>query len=236
MNLNEENRSLRLLDHCNYESAMSDVEVELSPTKFEPLHDFDPQDCGTIGRTSEDKSISTTRRHISEEISHAIKSYHLRAAMDERRSKSILSVVRFAIAFSLCTLPTILFSLEMIPERCKICLDSVEIKTYFFASAMCGGFGAVLLSHDCSKYLLARFLGGIVGSLGALFTSWMILQTLPPINILNAIFLLVGMVGAMPGFIVYFLVKIVSDECWVSDQRDFEDDFSSLTKLMTEET
>jgi hypothetical protein len=110
----------------------------------------------------------------------------------------------------------------------------VELNTYFFASALCGGFGASLFCRDFAEYFLAKFLGGTIGSLGALFTMWMILQAIPPTNALSMISLLVGALGAMPGLLVYFLVKLISDECW-SDQQEFEDDFSSLTKPIIEE-
>ena len=63
----------------------------------------------------------------------------------------------------------------------------------------------------------------------------MILQAIPPSNIVAFVFIFVGILGAMPGVVVYFLVKIVSDECWVSDLQDFEDEFTSLTKLIIAE-
>ena len=232
MNISEESPGLRLLNNHEYE-AVSAIELELS--KYEPLDDSDPQNFNRSGIRSEGgKSIATAKRHVSDEIARAIKSYHLRVARNERRSKSFLSVVRHTIALSLCIVPIIIFSVGRIPERCKICLDDVELTTYFVISALCGGFGAALLGHDFAEYFLARFLGGAVGSLGALFTILMILEAIPPVNVLHVAFLSIGVLGAMPGLLLYFLVKIVSDECWVSDQQDFEDDFSSLTKLITE--
>lgn len=228
MNLSEGDPTLRLLDDT-YDAEMSDMEVELCPTKY------GPQNPAIIGRTSEDSSVPCKKRRISDEITRAIKTYQLVVALNEHRSRSWASILRFVIALMLCTLPIIVFSLEMIPGRCKICLDNVELETYFVASAMCGGIGASLLRHDCSKYSFARFLGGAIGSIGALFTIWMIMQTLPPINILDFIFPIVGMVGAMPGLIAYFLVKTLLDELFATNQQDFEDDFSSLTKPITGE-
>lgn len=225
MNLNDGDPTLRLLDN-HYDAAMSDMEVELCPTKY------GPQNPKAIGRSSEDSSLSNTKRHISDAMSRAIKSYQLVAALEQNRSRSWTSILRFGVALVLCTLPIIIFSVEMIPGRCKICLDNVELTTYFVTSALCGGIGAMLLSHDWSKYSFARFLGGAIGSIGALFTMWMIMQTLPPIDVLGFIFPIVGMVGAMPGLIAYFLVKTVLDEFFVPKPQDTEDDISSLTTLM----
>jgi len=236
MNLKLETPSIPLLDNDQYEAAVSDIELELSLTKYQSHNDSDTRNGDESGSISEsNNSVATAKSHISEKIFCAVKLYHLRVARNERRSKSFLPVLRYTIAFSLCTMPVIVFAFEMIPERCNICLDNVELNTYLVTSALSGGFGATLLSHDFAEYLLARFLGGTVGSLGALLTVYMMLIALPLINVLNVVSILVGILGAMPGLVVYFLVKIVSDECWVSDLQDFEDDFSSLTKLMIEE-
>lgn len=231
MTLTIETPSISLLDNVNYEAVVSEIELELSPTKY----DSDALKGDGSGRMSEgNHSVATAKIHISENISHAVKSYHLRVARNERRSRSLLSIVRYTMAFSLCIFPIIVFTLEMIPERCNICLENVELNAYFVMTALCGGFGATLLSHDFAEYFLARFLGGAVSSIGALFTIWMILKEILPNNVLNVIFLLVGILGAMPGLVVYFLVKIISDECCVSNLQDIDDDFKSLTKLMIE--
>lgn len=235
MNPNVETPSIRFLDNDKYEGLVSNIELELCPTKYEPNDDPKRRNDDKCGRlTEENNSIAAVKSRISEKISWAVRSYHMRVAMNERGSKSFLSVVKYTIGFSFCILPTVIFSLEMVPETCKICLDNVELTAYFAVTSLCGGVGATLLSNDFAEYFLAKFLGGTVGSLGALFITWMILREIPPTNALNIIFLSVGILGAMPGVVVYFLVKIASDECGGSDLQDFEDDFSSLTKLMLE--
>jgi len=170
--------------------------------------------------------------HISETILSAVKSHYIREARNGRRSKSLLWIVRYIFGSSLCIIPAFFFSFEIIPERCKICLDNAELNTCFVTSGLCGGFGATLLSHDISEYFCAKFLGGGVGSLGALITIRIILQAIPSSNAFSVAFLFVGILGAMPGSVVYFLVKNVAEEIKTSDPQYFEDDFASLTKLI----
>mmetsp|Transcript_6104 Transcript_6104/g.15118 ORF Transcript_6104/g.15118 Transcript_6104/m.15118 type:complete len:232 (-) Transcript_6104:1221-1916(-) len=221
-----ETPTVRLPCDGRYEEV-SNIELELTLTNNE-RHDCSDA-CGEKIE-QEGNSVASAKSHLSEKILRAVQSHQLRVARDEHRSRSFLAIIRYTVALSLCIIPVFLFALEMVPERCHICLDRVELNAYFVTSALCGGFGAVLLSHDFEEYFVARLLGGSVGSTGALYTVWMILKGMPPDNVLHALFLLVGFLGAMPGLIVYFLVKIISDECGVSGSQNSEDNFSSLTK------
>jgi hypothetical protein len=56
----------------------------------------------------------------------------------------------------------------------------------------------------------------------------MLLQSIP--SNVAFLFVFVGVLGAMPGVVAYFLIRIVSDECYVSDLNDF-DELSPLTRL-----
>lgn len=233
-----ETRSIRLLDNNEHvATALDRLELELSPTEYQQpnINDINnPQ----RNSASAYNLFGATKGRLSEEIMRAVQSHHIRMARNEHRTKSFFSVALYTLALSLCMIPVGLFALEMIPERCKICLESVELDTYFVASALCGGFGAILLfGDDFWEYCLAKFTGGAVSSLGALFTVWMMLQSIPSGSIMVAVlvFFFAGILGALPGVVVYLLFKIISDECWVSDLRDFEDDFASLTKLVTAE-
>mmetsp|Transcript_4264 Transcript_4264/g.10299 ORF Transcript_4264/g.10299 Transcript_4264/m.10299 type:complete len:240 (+) Transcript_4264:172-891(+) len=236
MNLNEETHSTRLLTSDEYEAAaLSDrFELELSPTEIQQPNNNDTNGRDLRGGAS--GLFGAAKGRISEEIVRAVRSHQIREARNEHRARSCGSVLLHALAVSLCTVPVGVFALEMIPERCNMCLDEVELETFFVASAVCGGFGAILfVGDDLWDYFVAKFLGGAASSLGALFTVWMVLRSIASESIVVAVMvlLLVGSLGAMPGVLVYFLVKIVSDECWVSDLKDLEDDFSSLTKLVT---
>eukprot|EP00536_Pseudo-nitzschia_multiseries_P004856 jgi/Psemu1/11068/gm1.11068_g len=252
MNLNIETHSTqRLLTNEEYEAAATSdrFELELSPTEFQqPNHHQGNGLDDPRGNNNNDNNNSSSfgasglfgavaRGRISEEIVRAVRSHQIREARNEHRARSCGSLALHALGISLCTVPVGVFALEMIPELCNMCLDEVELETYFVASAVCGGLGAVaLLDDDPSReYLAAKFMGGAASSLGALFTVWMVLRSIASDSVVVAVMVLffAGAFGAMPGVLVYFVVKIVSDECWVSDLKDLEDDFSSLTKLVT---
>ena len=66
-----------------------------------------------------------------------------------------------------------------------------------------------------------------MASLGSLFTLWMLLQSLP----IAAIWLVpLAVLGAMPGVGVYFLMKIVADECFPDQYDDHYDEYASLSE------
>jgi hypothetical protein len=142
---------------------------------------------------------------------------------------------RKVVSLLLGVTPICVFALEMIPERCHVCLDGVELDTYFFAAAVCGGVAAVSYG-DGSTYLLARLLGGAISALGALFMIWLVLVSSSNTNdgavVAFLLFGFVGILGAMPGVGAYFVIRILSDLCYVSDIHDF-DEFAPLTKLIT---
>jgi hypothetical protein len=140
-----------------------------------------------------------------------------------RRSLS----TRQKIALAIGILPVGIFALEMIPERCQVCLEDVELDAYFFTAAICGGLASVLFGWE--DYWMARFCGGSIAALGSLFTIWMLLQSIP--SNLAFLFVFIGILGAMPGFVAYFIVKIMSDECYVSDIDDY-DELAPLTRLV----
>ena len=132
-------------------------------------------------------------------------------------------------------LPTVLFAFEMVDEWCHVCLDDVEIDVYFFTAAFCGGIGAVLFGED-SKHWHARLIGGSIAALGSLFTIWMLLSSVS--SKLGLLFVVLGLVGAMPGFVAYYVIKIMTHECFLtgpSDDFDAEYSTLSLTEPLAEE-
>ena len=140
-----------------------------------------------------------------------------------------LFTLRQQIAIAVGILPVGIFALEMIPERCNVCLEGIELDSYFCIAAICGGLGALLFGDSSlDSYWLARLMGGSISALGLLFTIWMLLQSIP--SNVAFLFVFVGVLGAMPGVVAYFLIRIVSDECYVSDLNDF-DELSPLTRL-----
>jgi len=117
--------------------------------------------------------------------------------------------------------------MEIIPEWCQVCLEDDELDAYFFMAAICGGFVAVLFGRE--DYWMARFCGGSMSALESLFTIWMLLQSIP--SNLTFLFVFIGILGAMPGLVAYFIVKIMSDESYVSDLDDY-DEMVPLTRLV----
>lgn len=124
--------------------------------------------------------------------------------------------------------PVVLFSFEMVDEWCHVCLDDVEIDAYFFTVAFCGGIGAVMYGTSMD-YWHARMVGGAISALGSLFTIWMLLSSIS--TNLGFLFLFLGILGAMPGFLAYFLIMILTDECFLTrfDDDDYDHDYAPLT-------
>jgi hypothetical protein len=127
--------------------------------------------------------------------------------------------------------PVVVFAFEAIPERCNVCMEGVTLDSYFFTAAICGGIGAVLYG-DNSDYWHARMIGGSISALGSLFTIWMLLQSIS--SSLAFLFVFIGILGAMPGILAYYLVSILSDECYASRGDDWENEISPLTTPLVE--
>jgi hypothetical protein len=131
--------------------------------------------------------------------------------------------------------PVVLFSFEMVDEWCHVCLDDVEIDAYFFTAAFCGGLGSVMCGTSMD-YWHARMVGGAISALGSLFTIWMLLSSIS--SNWGILFLFLGILGAMPGFLSYFLITILTDECFMTrssdDDYDYDHDYAPLTLPLTE--
>jgi hypothetical protein len=130
--------------------------------------------------------------------------------------------------------PVVLFSFEMVDEWCHVCLDDVEIDAYFFTAAFCGGLGAVMYGTSMD-YWHARMVGGAISALGALFTIWLLLSSIS--SNLGFLFLFLGILGSMPGFLAYFLVMILTDECFLTryGDDDYDHDYAPLTTPLTDD-
>ena len=112
----------------------------------------------------------------------------------------------------------------------SVCLDGVKLDSYFCTAAICGGLGALLYrDSSLNLYWLAQLMEGCISAaLGSLFTIWMLLQSIP--SNVAFLFVFVGILGAMPFVVVYFLLQILSDKCYMSDLNDF-DKLAPLTRL-----
>jgi hypothetical protein len=117
--------------------------------------------------------------------------------------------------------------------------DDARYYLYFITVSICGGLGAVLYSSDrCWRYIVARFCGGSMAALSSSLIIWMIIQHWTVIqqhqdqqetfanyhHILLAIliFIIFGLLGTMPGILVYFVITIITEECchgcWQEEQ------------------
>ena len=144
---------------------------------------------------------------------------------------------QFAVLIGI--LPVALFSFEMIPSWCQyFCLqqEDISLDSYFFTAAFCGGLGAALYGTN-PRYMFARFVGGSISGVGSLFTIWMLLSSMssqhPPA--VAVVFGLIGLfVGSMPGVVAFFVLKILTDECHLSDifmEDEFDIDDTERSRL-----
>jgi hypothetical protein len=144
-------------------------------------------------------------------------------------------------ALCLAVLPVAFFSFQMIPSVCNsFCLqdDEGEMDAYFFTAAFLGGLGATVYNTS-TPYWHARFIGGAISAIGSLFTNWMLLSSAngnsgtssPSSSSLSSSILSIALgvlgmiVGAMPGVVAYFIICIVSDECYLTNF--FAEDYDS---------
>jgi len=148
----------------------------------------------------------------------------LRIIRDQRRRLS----ARQRVAIVIGMLPVAICSLEMIPDRCRICRKDVQMDAYIFTAAICGGFGAVIYGSSLD-YWMPRLVGGASAALGSLFTNWMVLTSIPAKW--SFLLLFFGILGAMPGVVIYFTLKIVADECFENSDEDLEEEYEEIAPL-----
>ena len=148
----------------------------------------------------------------------------LRRIRDHRRRLSS----RQRLAVFIGVLPVALCSLEMIPDKCRICQEDNQMDAYIFTAAICGGFGAVIYGTSLD-YWMPRLVGGAFSALGSLCTNWMVLTSIPAKW--SFLLILFGILGAMPGVVIYFTLKIVADECFESSDKDLEDEYEEVAPL-----
>lgn len=180
---------------------------------------------------------------LSERIFQQVKQHQLQVALRQRRGTCSL---RRVLAIALFLLPIILFASELIhnavetknsiEQKCWWCLyqnNILQLESYFTIVAVCGGFGAVLVSDEYWNYSLARWMGGFVSSSGSLVTIWMVSKSLASdkTGVLVLATLFVAILGSMPGVLVYFVVKIGTDECFNDDNdvQSWGEGYASLT-------
>jgi hypothetical protein len=133
--------------------------------------------------------------------------------------------IRKVLAILIGVLPVCFLALEMTPERCHFCIQGIHLYAYFITASICGGIAGIIYG-PCNTYCSARGVGGAVAALSSLFTTWMLFESIHS----DLVFLLVfiGILGAMPGLLAYWLVKILLDGCFSSSSEDDEEDYDIL--------
>jgi hypothetical protein len=202
------------------------MNIELQPTDLSgSSHDVDDEMDFHHHRRPQDQQSPQQQNALSKDQDGEVGIIRLPRIQLSRRQYVGLLVGIF---------PVVLFAFEMVDEWCHLCLDDVEIDAYFFTAAFCGGVGAVLVGED-SKYWHARMIGGGIAACGSLGLIFLLLSS----NVsskLGILFFLI--VGAMPGFVAYYIIKITTHECFLtgpSDDFDAEYSTLSLTEPLTEE-
>jgi hypothetical protein len=211
------------VDVSDEDEEVMNIELQATDSSGSSSYDEEAEDDSSYSHKNNAKvSSAITRDALGEDIENAFTS------PPPRRCPLSLFTLRQQIAIAVGILPVCIFGLEMIPERCNVCLEGVKLDSYFLTAAICGGLGALLYGDSLDSYWLARLMGGAISALGSLFTIWMLLQSIP--SNVAFLFLFVGLLGAMPGVVAYFLIRIVSDECYVSDLNDY-DELAPLSRL-----
>jgi hypothetical protein len=139
--------------------------------------------------------------------------------------------IRKKLAILMGTIPVYFLALEMTSEHCHFCRTEKDATaSYFAAAAACGGIGATLYGYSC-RHWFARFIGGAVAALGSFFMMWMLLKSIST-NVVAFLFaIVVGILGAMPGLLTYFVVRIMSDECCCYYERVSHHDEDEVVPL-----
>jgi hypothetical protein len=186
---------------------------------------------------SDDENSEKPTGVLSQRILQAVRHHQLQRALQERNAKCSVRRV-FAVLVGITPIMLFGWSLMVAEERddnCKslLCLlGAVEEETYFGFVAVCGGFGALLYSSEFWNYSLARWVGGCVSALGSILTIWTVSQTMSPSDHLAVIVALMcmflGLLGALPGLLFYYVIKIGIDECFASEE-DCDDEYAALT-------
>jgi hypothetical protein len=196
-----------------------------------------------------DDAMSPRNGLLSTLILQEIKKHYLQTAIRQQQpccsfrrvAAALLAILPFVVVVLDITIRSTAFSnysnKNNHDKNCRWCilLPHWEVETAIGMVSLCGGFGAFLYSNEYWNYSLARWIGGFVSSLGSLLTIWMFSQNLSGDSntvIALGVSLFVGILGAMPGIVVYFLAKITTDDCCATscDMHDgLSDGYSTLT-------
>lgn len=150
-----------------------------------------------------------------------------------RPSRPQQRAIRKTLAILIGAIPVYFLALEMTAEHCHFC-QTKSVAYYVVTAAVCGGTGATLYGYS-RRYWYARCIAGVVAALGSLFVMRMILKSISSNAVVFFFAMVVGIFGAMPGFLTYFLLTTVLQECRCSciatNTHDGEEEIVPLVKV-----
>ena len=117
------------------------------------------------------------------------------------------------------SLPPLYFlAMEMTKEHCHFChhsLDDNGSNLYIIVAAAVWGSLMASLYEGCGYWKhswCASIVGGALAASGSLFTMWMLLKSIATNDVVFVFALVVGILGSMPGIMVYYVAKILCNE------------------------
>ena len=217
--------------------------TETKPSLLTSARPYDMIMSSDDGNASHTTIQPTAGGLLSQRILQAVQHHQLQRALQERRAKCHLRRV-FAVVVGV--LPILLFAWSLLAAEeeneaakanchsLQCLLGQVEEDTYFGFVAVCGGFGALLYSDEFWNYSLARWVGGCVAALGSILTIWTVSQAISVEDhaaiLLALMCIFLGVLGSLPGLLLYHVIKIAIDECFAAEADDeFDDEYTALT-------
>ena len=136
-----------------------------------------------------------------------------------RHRKWLKCYQRMVICLSLP--PLYFLAMEMTKEHCHFCHEKIDDSHNVYiimAAAVWGSFMATLYEACGSRKhsWCGSIIGGALAASGSLFTMWMLLKSITTGDVVFVFALVVGVLGAMPGIMLYYVAKILCIELYRS--------------------
>ncbi|CAJ1930911.1 unnamed protein product [Cylindrotheca closterium] len=160
-----------------------------------------------LGTTQQEEGVQTKSIPNSEEETETSSQFRF-------HNPRWLCYQRIVLGLSLP--PLYFLAVEMTKEHCYFChraIDDSSNTCIVVAAALWGSLMATLY-EQCNRnhHCCASVFGGALAASGSLYTMWMLLESIASNDVVFLFALLVGVLGAMPGILLYFVAKIFCSE------------------------